>query len=166
MTPSDIEKLIERVEALPDAGSRGAALDLVKAVMGLHSEALARMLEIIAGSAPEAGRALAADETVARVLALHGLHPDDFDARLGRAMNKLQIWFDSRGARIELVEAAPELVRLRITTARRGSGGDARRAVEDAIYEAVPEIAELVIDGAEEAENAGFVPLESLVKTA
>ena len=174
MIPNDIEKLVERVEALPDASARAAALELVQGVMSLHAEAIGRVLELTAQSAPGLVKTLGADETVSRVLALHGLHPDDFGTRLSHAMDKLHIWFDTRGARIELIEAAPQLVRLRFATARRGAGGPsgrpARRAVEDAIYESVPEISKLVIEGLDEVEERmaaggreGFVPLESLV---
>ena len=167
MTPSDIENLVARLEALPEAPAREVALELLRGVMSLHADAIARMLEIAKQTAPDVEKAFGADETVSRILALHGLHPDDFGTRLSRAMDKLHFWFDTRGARIEMVEAAPQLVRLRVTTARRGEGGpkggQARRTIEDAIYEAVPEIEKLVIEGAgEEAFATDFVPLESL----
>ena len=41
----------------------------------------------------------------------------------------------------------------------------ARKAIEDAIYETVPEIGELIVEGAEEEHEPGFVPLASLLAT-
>ena len=157
----NLEELIEQVSSLPDPNARALAIDLVQAVMSLHASALQRILEL----APEAAPALGADELVSRVLVLHGLHPDDFEARLARAIDRLKQFFDSRGAGIEVLETGPDRVRIRFTGNRPGARGSAKQAIEDAIYEAAPEVAELIIEGAEEREP-GFVPLASLLATS
>jgi hypothetical protein len=156
----NIEELVQQVSSLPDPRARNLAIDLVQEVMSLHTSALERILEL----APEAIPALAADELISRVLVLHGLHPDNFDTRLARALDRLQHFFDSRGAGIEVLEAGPDLVRLRFIGNRPGSAEAARKAIEDAIYEAVPEIGSLVVEGAGQHEPA-FVPLSSLLAT-
>lgn len=163
--PSDrIDELIERVQSLPDPAARAAAVELLQAVMGLHAEAISRMLELAAQTAPGIEHALAADESVSRMLVLHGLHPDDFDTRLRRAFAKLETHFDSRGARVELLDAAPELVRLRFHGKRPGAGAAARQIIENGIYEAVPELGALLIEGVDaEERREGFVPLSSLL---
>src|SRR6516225_9423191 len=92
----NIEELVRKVETLPDGG---AAVELVQALMALHADAIARMLEIAGANAVAA---MAEDELVSSVLALHGLHPHDFETRVRRAIDKLQLHFDSRGAGIEL----------------------------------------------------------------
>jgi hypothetical protein len=157
----NIDELIQQVQALPDLRARASAIDLVQGVMSLHRAALERVLQL----APEAVPTLAADECVARVLVLHGLHPDDLETRLGRAIERLERHFDSRGGQVEVIEAGPERVRLRFTGNRPGEGPAARRVIEDAIYEAAPEVGELIVEGAAEEHEAGFVPLASLLAT-
>ncbi len=161
-----IDDLVQQLERLPDASARTLATELVNAVMALHAASLERILAIIAASAPDTLRALAADDQVSPVLVLHGLHPDTFEMRLLRAVEKLQVFFDSRGAGIELLDAEPHLVRVRFTGRRAGAGAAARQLIESAIYEAVPEVEALVIEGATEEHEAGqFVPLASLLAT-
>lgn len=159
-----IDELVNRVQALADPTARALAVDLVQAVMNLHAAAFDQVLKIVGSSAPETVQTLAADDIVSRVLVLHGLHPDNFDVRIARAIDKLQRYFDSRGGGIEVLEAGPDLVRIRFTGNRPGSGSAARNVIENVIYEAAPEVGELVLEGVEEQhEAAGFVPLESLL---
>jgi hypothetical protein len=154
-----IDELVQQVEALPDPAARALAIDLVQAVMSLHASALERILAL----APEAAATIAADDLVASVLVLHGLHPDDFETRLARVIDKLQRFFDSRGAGIDVIEAGPDLVRVRFKGRRPGSGVAARKTIEDAISEAVPEVGGLIVEGTE--GEPGFVPLASLLAT-
>jgi hypothetical protein len=166
MTPvAEIDELVRKVQQLPDP-ARTISVDLVQAVMNLHAAALERMLEVVAATAPATIEALAADELVSRVLVLHGLHPDDFTARLERALDRLQRHFDSRGARVEVLEAAPEVIRVRFTGNRPGAGAAARKLIEDVIYEATPEVGSLIVEGVEEEQPEGFVPLASLLATS
>lgn len=158
-----IEELVRRVELLPDAFARDAAIDLVQAVMGLHRDALDRMMEIVAAGGNLT--ALASDDLVSSVLAMHGLHPDDLETRLQRAIEKLQFYFDSRGAGVKLLELDGETVRLRYTSARPGAGSAAKQTIEEAIYQAAPEIENVLIEGVEERHESGFVPLADLVAT-
>jgi hypothetical protein len=44
-----------------------------------------------------------------------------------------------------------------------GAGTTARVTIENAIYEAVPEVGELIVEGIPTEHEAGFVPLASLV---
>ena len=159
-----IDELVRKVEALPDPFAREAVIELLQAVMELHSEALGRTLEIVsaAGDGASAIEALSADDLVASVLVLHGLHPDDVETRVRRAIDKLRLFFDSRGAGIDLVTLEPDAVRVRFTGARPGAGAAAKQVIEDAIYEAAPEIESLVIEGIEEQRASGFVPLSDL----
>ena len=157
-----MDELVTQVQALPDPVARAAAIELVQAVMTLHAEALERIVEIAGASSAGTVEALAADELVSRVLVLHGLHPDDPGTRLARALDALRQHVDSRGARLDVLEAGPDVVRVRFTGKRPGAGPAARQLIEDAIYEAAPEIGDLIVEGAED-EQGGFVPLASLL---
>ena len=157
----DIEAMVRRVESLSNPSARSAATDLVQAVMGLHANALRRMLEIVAASGTNLPAELAEDDLISSILALHGLHPEHLGARVDRAMKKLHRYFDSRGGRIELVEASAEVVRVRVS-GRNASMETAKAAVENTFGELVPEITAITIEGLEERDN-GFVPLADLV---
>jgi hypothetical protein len=52
---------------------------------------------------------------------------------------------------------------VRFNGSRPGSGPAARKAIEDVIYEMVPEVGELIVEGAAEERESGFVPLASLL---
>lgn len=168
MTPdaiSKIEELVEQVQSIADPAAREVSLELVQAVMALHQAAIERVLEIAGEEAPGMIAVMSADDLLSRVLVLHGLHPDGFETRLSRAIERLQKHFDSRGAGIEVHEAGPDTVRIRFTGKRSGAGAAARVTIENAIYEAVPEVGRLVVEGIPEEQEAGFVPLASLVSS-
>jgi len=162
-TTSKIEELVQQVQAIADPGAREVSLELVKAVMSLHQAAIERMLKIVEEKAPGITGSIGADDLLSRVLVLHGLHPDGFETRLSRAIDRLQRHFDSRGAAIEVLEAGPDALRIRFTGKRSGAGATARVTIENAIYEAVPEVGELIIEGIPAEHEAGFVPLASLM---
>jgi hypothetical protein len=156
-----IEGLVHEAESLRDPAARSLTVDLVRAVMELHREALRRIVEIVSSNDhPASLHDLIADDLVSSVLALHEVHPDDVSVRVGRAMDKLSRYFDSRGAGIELLDLDSDIVRLRYTG--RAPTAAAKQMIEDVINEAAPEITSIVIDGIEEKPEAGFVPLSVL----
>jgi hypothetical protein len=157
-----IDELVHKTESAPDPFARELAVDLVQAVMSLHAAALTRILEIASEHGATTVAAIASDDLVSSILALHGLHPDDTETRVRRATDKLRRFFDSRGASIVLLGIDAEVVRVRFTAARPGSGAVAKQMIEDAIYEAAPEIKTLMIEGVDEPRATGFVPLSDL----
>lgn len=163
-----IDELVHQIDGLPDPRVRAAVIELVQAVMGLHKSAFERMLEIINDTEQSAMvmDTFASDELVSSVLVLHGLHPDDLETRVHRALDQLCRHFHSRGAGIKLLEFDGESVRVRFTGTRPGAGPAARPVIENVFYQAAPEITNLIIEGAEEREHAGFVPLSALVGTS
>jgi Fe-S cluster biogenesis protein NfuA len=100
---------------------------------------------------------------VASLLVLHGLHPLDLEARVSRAVDKLATRLRAQEGEVELLSTEHGAVRLRIRANGHGCGSSAqaiKEMVEDAIYQAAPDLDSLVIEGAE--EKSGFVPLEML----
>jgi Fe-S cluster biogenesis protein NfuA len=70
---------------------------------------------------------------------------------------------------VELLEASEATVRVRVTPAAHSCGSTTstlRTSVEDAVYEAAPEVGSLVIEGLEEKSASGFVSLDTLVSSA
>lgn len=153
---SRIDELVNRVQAIADSDARDCAIALVQEVMELHASALQRVLEVIDAAAPNVTELLGTDELVSPVLVLHGLHPDDFATRLARALDGLQ----RRFGEIQVFDPGPNIVHIQIV---RRSRSLTRQVVEDAIYEAVPEIGELIVEGLNEQNRSGFVPVESLL---
>jgi hypothetical protein len=149
-----IEALIRQIEATADPGTRAGVRELVEAILEYHGAGLSRILEIIvaAGAAGEAViREIARDPLAASLLLLYGLHPEDFETRVRRAVDRLQ--------GVDLVGITEGFVRLRALQASAIS----REAIEQAIYAVAPETAGLEIEGAHAA--AAFVPLGALQRT-
>jgi hypothetical protein len=160
-----IEELIRQTDSISNPQARELAVELVSAVMELHGAALSRVVEIARTTPPgqSAIDAMAADEFVSAVLALHDVHPLGFEERLNRAMEKLRGELKPGDMDIELMEVTPERVTVRLvggTPARRAA---ARHWIESAVYEAAPEAEQVSIAGTE--EKPGFVPIESLLVT-
>ncbi len=130
-------------------------------VMELHGAGLERILEILR-SAGDSGQSivgsLGRDEMVSSLLVLYGLHPLSIEERLHQAIEKANRQMRSRNATVELLGMEDGAVRLNLKA--NGHGSALKDVVEAAIWQAAPDIASLVIDGAEEKQ--GFVPLEML----
>jgi hypothetical protein len=153
-----IEELVARVQALTDPQAREVTIELLRAVMDLHASALERMLTI----ANDHVEAIAADHLCSAVLLLHGLHPDDFETRVARAVEFVQRRLGPSGATIALLGIEDGAVRLRYEGSSAHSAAGVREAVEQYLYTAAPEIEAITIEGLREPAD-GFVPLEDLV---
>ncbi len=158
-----IEELVHRAESIDDPKCRSIAVDLLQAVLEFHAAALERMIEI-AGSFGTVGDALiermAADDLTSSVLLLHGLHPDDFETRVNRAVIKLEEVFGSLGATVSLISIDDGAVRLRFESSRSWAG--AKTAIEKAIFQAAPEITNVIVEGVKEPVPVDFVPVSNL----
>ena len=164
-----IEELVHRAESVDDPKLRGIAVDLLQAVLNFHAAGLERMLEIAAASG-QTGEAIidriAADDLVSSVLLLHGLHPDDLETRVNRAIEKLRVMFRSRGGGISLVAIEETAVRVRFDADRAWSGAPVKASIEAAIYQAAPEITNIIVEGFQDPPAANFVPLSNLMAGA
>ncbi len=127
--------------------------ELVEAILEYHGAGLGRILEIVrqSGGGDAAVREIGRDALSGSLLLLYGLHPEDFETRVRRAVDTLP------GVLLAGIEDG--VVRLRAT-----STGTSREAVEQIIYSAAPEAAGLEIEGLGPAP--AFVPLEALIRTA
>jgi Fe-S cluster biogenesis protein NfuA len=154
-----IEKLAAKLETGGDPEVRVAALDLVQSVVELHGVALQHMIEAIAET-PEGEGALERaleDDLVASMLLLHGLHPDDIATRILRGIEKVRPYLKSHGGDVELAGVQDGVVRLVL----HGSCGSCpsssltlKTAVEDALFEAAPDIVKIVTENANASHSA------------
>jgi Fe-S cluster biogenesis protein NfuA/nitrite reductase/ring-hydroxylating ferredoxin subunit len=171
---SDLRAAGERIEALLEAASTGGrvarerAEELVRLVVDLYGAGLERLLEIV----HEAGRLdddvidrLAADDLVAGLLAVHGLHPYDVETRVARALDGVRPYLGSHGGDVEFLGLTEDgAVRLRMLGSCDGcpsSSVTLTLAVETAIQAAAPEVTGIEV---EEAGAAGpsVIPVSAL----
>jgi Fe-S cluster biogenesis protein NfuA len=161
-----IEQLIERVTALEDDEARTTALDLLQSLMDLHGAALSRVIEVLSDSG-EGGKLLGKlneDPLVCGLLVLYGIHPIALEDRVNRAIEKANTQLQKQSATVELVHAAESRVQVRVRSSGHGCSSSPeklRSAVEQAIREAAPEIAEIMVDGIPDS-NSAFVPVEMI----
>ena len=158
--------LVRQLDAIPDLALRAASKELISSIMELHGAGLERAMEII--SAGERGvetiDALGDDPLVGSLLLLYGLHPLDLEARVQRAIEKLQKSLRSQGVILELVKLEEGVVNLRARGVVSASSATAvRTVVEDELYAVAPDLTSLVLQGLEQFSQPGFVPLGNLV---
>lgn len=161
-----IEDLVRRAESIPDPNARATAVDLLGAVLAFHAAGVERVMEIVA-NAGEASSAIieqiAVDDLTSSMLLLHDLHPDAIETRVNRAIDKLQSVFTSLGARVSLIAIENGTVRLQFDSSRTWSSSPVKESIENAIFQAAPEIERIRIEGLKETPPANFVPIAQLM---
>jgi Fe-S cluster biogenesis protein NfuA len=149
-----LETLLAEVEEGGDPATQGRMREIVQSLMDYHGAALAAIVEKIAhGPPPVRGLLdeLAGDELIASVLLLYGLHPEDVETRIGRALESVRPYLKSHGGNVELLGVEEGVVRLRLEGSCHGCPSSAitmKSAVETAIYEKAPEVTAIEVDGA------------------
>ena len=121
--------------------------------MELYGSALARILEIVddTGSADEIFDRLAADDLVASLLVLHGLHPLNIETRIVRALDRVRPYLGSHGGDVKLLGVKEGVVHLRLEGSCHGCPSSTvtmKLAIEKAIEEAAPEVVRIEVEGA------------------
>jgi Fe-S cluster biogenesis protein NfuA len=164
-----IEELIRKLESSADPGTLATARELVQSLMELYGAGLDRLTEIVAAKGEtglEILDELGRDDLVASLLAANGLHPLDLETRVRRALERLRGRWGSQGS-VDLLGIENAVIRLRVRSNGSACGstaGTLKSAVEEAMYEAAPDLVQLVIEVTDEHSAAsGFVPLERLV---
>ena len=160
-----LEELIRTLDAHHDTAAKETARELLALVLDLHGIGLAKLMGIV--TTAEGGTAILArlveNEQVQAMLLLHGLHPDELDTRVRRAVDRLRPHLGVQGLRLDIVEIASGTVRLRL----HGSGATVIKApllwtlpggIEDAVVEAAPDVEKVLIDGLDLLEAAAAVP--------
>lgn len=163
-----IGELVQEIEAIADPAVRAATKGLVQSLMDLHGAALEKALDIVA-DAGEPGMniidRLGRDALVSSVLILYGIHPEDIATRVVKAVDRLRPQLRKQGCEVELLGVNDGDIRLRVEIGSHTCGSTAKTAqatLEEAMYDAAPDMASLVIEGLEEKPASGFVALDKL----
>ena len=111
-----LSALLESIEQHPDEQFRDRVRELVYSVIELHHGALHRILELIAaqGAGEELLKQLSDDDLVRAVLMVHGLMPQDLEARVLTALEQAREELKAYGADVELVGIRENVARLRL----------------------------------------------------
>ncbi|MGH9744661.1 MAG: NifU family protein [Candidatus Acidiferrales bacterium] len=166
-----IEALLRKIEKSNDPELSATAKELVRSLMEFHGAGIERMLELIHQSGASGESiidSLGRDEIVRSLLLLYGLHPDGLEARVMHGLEKARPYLKSHGGNINLV-GVDELgaVTIRLEGNCDGcpsSSATLKLAVEEAIYEAAPDVTAIIVEGATQDSSSaiGFVPLSKL----
>jgi Fe-S cluster biogenesis protein NfuA/nitrite reductase/ring-hydroxylating ferredoxin subunit len=178
----DLRATGERIDALIEAvavggvgpsnpvRSRERAEELVRTVTDLYGAGLERLLEIVYDSGrldEELLDLLAADDLVASLLLVHGLHPYSVRTRVGQALESVRPYLGTHGGDVELVEVTDQgAVRLRLLGSCDGCPSSAvtlELAVQDAIEAAAPEVTSIEVEAAAPTTATGsLIPVDAL----
>ena len=164
----------DRIQTLLDScaangpAAHERAQQLVREVVGLYGAGLERIIALSEGRDPGLLERLAADDLVASLLLVHGLHPHDVRRRVSDALDRVRPYLGSHGGDVDLLEVTDDdVVRLAFKGSCKSCPSSAvtlELAVEDAIRAAAPEICSIEVVAAEPAATAtGVIPAESLL---
>ncbi|MGC2238573.1 MAG: NifU family protein [Pyrinomonadaceae bacterium] len=168
-----IEALTGEIEALPDENARSKAIELMQLLMEYHGAAIERVTEIIA-KAGMAGNVifndLAKDDLAGSLLLLYGLHPLKLETRIEQALDKVRPFLKSHGGNAELIGVEDGVVRLRMVGSCNGcpsSSATLKQSIEQAIYEAAPDVLAIEAEGAiEEPKRSKLVQIKGIQNTS
>jgi Fe-S cluster biogenesis protein NfuA len=150
-TGERIEQLLDELQATADPRSFDRAQELLRLVSDLYGGGLARVVELAREQAPGLIEAFVADDLVASLLLVHGLHPASVASRVEEALAQVRPFLASHGGDVELLGIDPDAgaVHLRLLGSCDGCPSSAvtlQMAVERAIVEAAPEIIRIDVD--------------------
>ncbi len=162
-----IEQLVHTIEASADPHGRSSAVELMQSLMELHGAGIERMMEIAFDcGGEEIIDRFADNDLTASLLLLYGLHPLDLETRVMQALDKVRPYLQSHGGNVELLGVTEGTLRLKLQGSCNGCASSAmtlKLAIEEAIYEAAPDIAGLNVEGVVGATpRSGLVQLEKL----
>jgi Fe-S cluster biogenesis protein NfuA/nitrite reductase/ring-hydroxylating ferredoxin subunit len=160
-----VEQLLDELSAEP--GVRDRAEELVRLLADLYGAGLERVLDIVAERDRAMLERLAADDLIASLLLVHGLHPLPLQDRVERAIEDVRPYLGSHGGDVELLGVTETgVLRLRMLGSCDGCASSAvtlQLAVEGAVEAAAPEITGIeVVGGSTAAPRPNLIPAESL----
>jgi Fe-S cluster biogenesis protein NfuA len=156
----EIQGRLERLDAVlwevnhsADLATQAHAAAVVDALLDWHATALERLQARLA-EAGDAGRealdACAADDVVAGMLLLHGLHPRSVEVRVRQALDSVRPYLRSHGGNVELLGVTDGVVRLRLEGSCHHCSSSTvtmQQTIEQAIYGHAPEVAAVEVEG-------------------
>jgi Fe-S cluster biogenesis protein NfuA len=156
---AEVDTRLAALETLPDRVAQTTAFEAVQALMDLYGAGLARILDL----APELGPRLVADELLAHLLLLHGLHPVSVQARVESALESVRPYLATHGGDVELLAVGDGIAHLRLQGTCNGcpsSTATLKQAIEEAIFKAAPDLERVEAEGVAAPQ---LISLDSLI---
>jgi Fe-S cluster biogenesis protein NfuA/nitrite reductase/ring-hydroxylating ferredoxin subunit len=170
----------DRIQTLLDASTASGTLvrerteQLAAELTELYGAALERIVAITAEVAPDLVGRFVADDLVASLMLVHGLHPHGVERRIEDALDSVRPYLGSHGGDVTLLEVVDDsegmTVRLRFAGSCKSCPSSAvtlEFAVEDAVRAAAPEITTIEVVAAEvdssTASSSGLISVDSLM---
>lgn len=143
--------MLDELRVAADPRSYQIAEELLRAVTDLYGAGLARVVDLVGDGTPEVMSRLVDDELVASLLIVHGVHPEHVTARVERALEGVRPFLAQHDGDVELldIDADAGAVLLRLLGSCDGcpsSSVTLQHAVEQAIFEAAPEITTIDVE--------------------
>ncbi|MEU8525457.1 MULTISPECIES: hypothetical protein [Streptomyces] len=146
-----VEEVLDRLAENGDAEACAAAEEVVRVLMEFYGTGIARVVDLLGRPAarPPADPLgpLLADELVASLLNLHGLHPEDAPTRIDRALSTLPQPVENAG-----FEPATGVLRLRAGTSAGCGCSSTQESVLQAAVDALacfaPEVTDVELESA------------------
>lgn len=159
---------LRQLEAVADPALRAAAKEVVQLLMDLHGAVLERLLDMTFESGDGGKRLIdefGRDPLLSSVLVLYGLHPDGLQTRVERKLKELSSRLFKMGTEITAIAITGNDVRIRARLNGHTCGSTAasvQAVIEEAAYDAAPDLSSLVVEGLSDQPSAGFVALDAL----
>jgi Fe-S cluster biogenesis protein NfuA/nitrite reductase/ring-hydroxylating ferredoxin subunit len=145
------DQIEELLAALTARGQGPLAEELVRLLVGLYGDGLAHIMEAVAEvGGPAVLDRLTSDSLVESLLLLHGLHPQDVDTRIQRALDRVRPYLGSHAGGVQYIGVADGVARLKLEGNCDGcpsSTVTVQLAIEGAVQDAAPEVTEVVVEG-------------------
>ena len=145
-TAERIEALIKQFEASGDHPMREKARELVTALLEIHGAGLGKIMEYVKDSGAAAENLLnrfAGDELISALLSVHGLHAQDIETRVARALDRARPALRLHGGDVEYVGFNDGILSLQLKGTCRGcpsSAATLQSSIQKAVEQAAPEV--------------------------
>jgi Fe-S cluster biogenesis protein NfuA/nitrite reductase/ring-hydroxylating ferredoxin subunit len=168
----------DRIQTLLDAAAGSGTVvrerteQLAAELTDLYGAALGRIISVTVQAAPDLVDRFAADELVASLMLVHGLHPYGLERRIEDALDGVRPYLGSHGGDVTLLEVVDSqdgpVVRLQFAGSCKSCPSSAvtlEYAVEDAVRAAAPEITSIEVVAAQPDPSAstGLISVDSLM---
>lgn len=151
-----LERCLQRIDGamatldeIGDTKAGAVARQLVEAVLDLHGLAFAKAIALIqdGGDGDVLLSRLAADDYVASAMLLHGLHPEEAEARLRKKIAAMRPHWGVRGFCVELEAVTGSTAKARVLWSEDAlDRRAARREIEAALTDAAPDLDEILVE--------------------
>ncbi len=163
-----IDQLLDRLEAVASPTGE-SAMEVIGLLTEVYGEALARIMGHV-GQAPDIPEALAGDELIGHLLALHQVHPHPVERRVEQALAEIGPYVQSKGGEVSLEGISDDVARVRLSSggcpscssSTGGSQEDMEETVRDVVLAAAPELA--WVEAVAAAGSSALIPVASLVR--